>query len=292
MKLSSYCMYCLVKRQMENIAENSDEEMKTRYMKEVLAIISEGAGKYNAPVITSKISKLHQEYFNKPYSFENLKKQYNSLMLEKESEINSKVINSEDKLLCALKYSRVGNYIDFGAMGTVEDNKLEALLDSAPDEIIDAKEYTAFINDLKKAKNLVFLTDNCGEVVLDKILLMVIKELFPELSITVIVRGKPVLNDATMEDAQMVGLTDLVRVLGNGTEVAGTYLEEIDKPVLEVIHSADLIISKGQGNFETLHGCGLNIYYLFLCKCDWFVKRFMLEQFKGVFINEKNLNIE
>jgi Uncharacterized conserved protein len=128
--------------------------------------------------------------------------------------------------------------------------------------------------------------------VLDKILLEIIKESYPELNITVVVRGKPVVNDATLEDAQMVGLTDLVRVIGNGTEVGGTYLEEIDKQVLALIQSADLIISKGQGNFETLHGCGLNIYYIFLCKCEWFVKRFKLEKFKGVFVNERNIKIE
>jgi len=284
-------MYCLVKRQMEKIEDYSDEDKKTRYLKEVMTIITDCADKYTAPVIISRINKLHQKYFNDTYSFEELKMQYNDLMIKMEPDISNKINNSEDKLLTALKYARTGNYIDFGAMGSVDDNKLKALLDSASDETIDGKEYKALLRDLKAAKKIVYLTDNCGEIVLDKILVKVLKEYFPDLSITVVVRGKPVLNDATMEDAQMVGLTDLAEVVGNGTEVAGTYLEEIDNSVLDKIQSADLIISKGQGNFETLHGCGLNIYYLFLCKCDWFVTRFKLEKFKGVFINERNIDL-
>ena len=101
-------------------------------------------------------------------------------------------------------------------------------------------------------------------------------------------RGKKILNDATMEDARMIGLTEIADVIDNGTEIAGTCLELIDIKAKECIEAADVIISKGQGNFETLNGCGLNIYYLFLCKCEWFVKRFGMEQFKGVFINDKN----
>jgi uncharacterized protein with ATP-grasp and redox domains len=76
--------------------------------------------------------------------------------------------------------------------------------------------------------------------------------------------------------------------MGNGTEIAGTCLEQIDLKAKNCIEAADVIISKGQGNFETLSGCGLNIYYLFLCKCEWFVKRFGMEQLKGVFINDRN----
>ena len=98
-----------------------------------------------------------------------------------------------------------------------------------------------------------------------------------------------VLNDAVIEDANDVGLTKIVEVIGNGNGIAGTQINKLSKEARTVLDKADIIISKGQGNFETIHGCGRNIYYLFLCKCEWFSERFGMERLKGVFINEKNL---
>ena len=131
--------------------------------------------------------------------------------------------------------------------------------------------------------------DNCGEIVADKLLIKVIQEQYPEIHITVVVRGMEVLNDAVIEDAKDVGLTKIVEVIGNGNGIAGTQINKLSKEVRTVLDKADIIISKGQGNFETIHGCGRNIYYLFLCKCEWFSERFGMERLKGVFINEKNL---
>ncbi len=288
MKLSAYCMNCLVERQMENITNHEDEELKSNYMKRILCTISEAKEQETAPIIFAKINKLHQEYFGTPYSYEALKKQYNIQMLQKEGSIWDKIQASDDSLLEALKYSRIGNYIDFGAMGNIDDDKLNNLLESIRQEHIDSRQYQAFTKELQNAGELVYLTDNCGEVVLDKLFIKCIRNEYPEIHITVIVRGKKVLNDATMEDARMIGLTEIADVIDNGTDIAGTCLEQIDIIAKECIEAADVIISKGQGNFETLNGCGLNIYYLFLCKCEWFVKRFGMERFKGVFINDRN----
>lgn len=283
-------MNCLVNRQMDNIADINNEELKSNYMKNVLSIIANAKEQETAPVIIAKINKLHQKYFGSSYSFDELKMKYNLLMLQKEEQIWKQIQAYEDSLLAALKYARIGNYIDFGAMGSVDDNKLASLLESINQEYIDSIQYQSFINDLQNAKELVYLTDNCGEVVLDKLFIKCIKNAYPQINITVIVRGNKILNDATLEDAIMVGLTEVAEVIDNGTEIAGTSLEHIVKSAKDRINSADLIISKGQGNFETLNGFGLNIYYLFLCKCEWFVKRFGMERFTGVFINEKNIH--
>ena len=97
------------------------------------------------------------------------------------------------------------------------------------------------------------------------------------------------LNDATMEDALQVGIEACGKVIPNGTNIAGTYIPWISAEARQVMEEADMLISKGQGNFESLHGCGLNIYYLFLCKCQWFMERFGLPQYSGVFLNEKDL---
>lgn len=292
MKLSAYCMNCLVKRQMENINEYNDEELKSIYMKKILSIIADTNEQETAPMIIAKINKIHKEYFGAEYSFEAIKQKYNTLLLQKEKSIWNKIKASNDSLLEALKYSLIGNYIDFGAMGSIDDKKLSSLLEENQQEYIDSIQYQALRKDLLKADKLVFLTDNCGEVVLDKLFIKCIRHEYPDIHVTAIVRGTMVLNDATMEDAKIVGLTEVADVIDNGTEIAGTCLDQIGEKTKERIETADVIISKGQGNFETLNGCGLNIYYLFLCKCEWFVKRFGIEPFKGVLINDRNLLCE
>ena len=95
-----------------------------------------------------------------------------------------------------------------------------------------------------------------------------------------------------MEDAEEIGLTDLVRVIGNGSNVGGTWIPGITSEARDLLYDADLIIAKGQGNFETLNDCGLNIYYLFLCKCDLFQRRFHAENLQGMFLNERRLIME
>ncbi len=288
-KLSAYCMFCIVKRQLENLETLESEEVKADYIKKVMEKIISAEPDESAPVVLTKINRLHQQYFNRAYSFATLKADYNNMMMLEEERIQKNIDCADDSMLRAIQYARIGNYIDFGALGSVSEEKLQGLLEKVKQEEIDKEEYKHFLEELNTARHLVYLVDNCGEIVLDKLLIKLIKSKYKQLEITAIVRGKPVLNDATLEDAQMVGLTDLVEVIGNGTEIAGTYLKEISKESREKIELADIIISKGQGNFETLHACGLNVYYLFLCKCKWFETRFQLEQFKGVFINDDKL---
>jgi hypothetical protein len=282
-------MYCLVKRQEENIRKITDENLKSDYMREVLRIIADSPEEVTAPVVIADINCLHQRFFGASYSFDSLKKEYNQYMLGEEPKIYQEIISSPDPLLTALKLARTGNYIDFGAMGSIDNAKLRTLLSNAKDEFIDPSEYVSLKEELKNSSSLVYLTDNCGEIVLDKLLIQVIKEQFPNLIVTVIVRGLPVLNDATLEDAEMTGLTAITKVIGNGTQIAGTQPDLISSEARELLENADVIISKGQGNFETLHGWGFNAYYMFLCKCDWFVNRFGLERYKGVLLNEKHV---
>jgi hypothetical protein len=145
------------------------------------------------------------------------------------------------------------------------------------------------ISRLVPAQKWADLTDNAGEIVLDKIFIEVIKSHYPNLNVEVIVRGKPVYNDATITDANIIRLCSLVPVIQNGTDIPGTQLDMINDESLKTINHADLIISKGQGNFETLGGCGKNIYYIFLCKCGLFTQRFNMEKYTGIFTNEKRI---
>ena len=185
--------------------------------------------------------------------------------------------------------ARIGNDIDFAALSDVNSDTVLTLLEEDNKDPLDTQEYLHFRKDLDSASRLVYLTDNCGEVVLDKLVIKLLKELYPELDITVIVRGFPAINDATFEDARDIGLTEITRVIGNGNDVGGTWLPHISAKAREMLETADLIISKGQGNYETLHDCGLNIYYLFLCKCEWFQYQFKARPLQGMFINERRI---
>ena len=289
MKVSAECMHCLVKRQAENIKKYPDEEKKAEYLGKVLGIIANNAAEEPAPVLLSHIGRLHEEYFGKPFSFDELKKGYNAMLLEKEDEIRTKISEGADPLALALRFAQIGNFIDFGAMDSVDDGKLMEFLEQAETLPLSEDTYKKFTETLKTARKLVYMTDNCGEIVLDKLLLETIAKMAPHVECTIIVRGEPVLNDATMEDALQVGIEKCGKVIPNGTNIAGTYIPWVSAEAKKALDEADILISKGQGNFESLHGCGLNIYYLFLCKCQWFMERFGLPQYSGVFINEFDL---
>lgn len=293
MKLNPFCMCCALNKQEQKIRHYPDMEKKTEYMKKVMALIANTEENDCAPSLSVDIQKLYSSFWNCPMEdFTKIKKEFNQLMLNMEASIEDKIRKANDPLEKALLYARIGNYIDFAALSNVDPSTVITLLDEKSSEALDEKEYKNFLHDLSSARKLVYLTDNCGEVVLDKLAVRILKEQYPDLDITVIVRGYPVVNDATMEDAEEIGLTDLVKVIGNGSNVGGTWIPGINSESRELLYDADLIIAKGQGNFETLNDCGLNIYYLFLCKCDLFQRRFHAENLQGMFLNERRLVME
>lgn len=286
MRVSAACIRCMVERQEERVQKLTDEVKKAEYLKAVLRVIGQSEEETSAPELVEDISKVYTEYFGEEQDYREIKKMHNQKMLDLESQIWKQISSAEHPLERAILYARAGNYIDYGALSTVEESVLETLIQNVEHETLDEMCYRDFCCDLERASKLVYVTDNCGEIVLDKQLIRLLKEQFPKLDITVLVRGKQVLNDATIEDAQQIGLTELVPVLENGTGIAGTSMRAINEESRKALEHADVILAKGQGNFESLYGCGLNVYYLFLCKCDWFVRRFGLTKNAGVFMRE------
>ena len=290
MRLNTFCLCCQINKQASMIDSFPDEKKKLAYMQNVLTRLTNLQEDDNSPSLYTEF----QKHFTKiwgiaPKDYTELKKEFNQLMMDLEEELMLSIRESADPLERALIYSRIGNYIDFAALSHVKKEKLLSLIEEGRQESLDKEEYRHFCEELSSASSLVYLTDNCGEIVLDKLVIRILKERFPKLDIQVIVRGFPAANDATIEDAKMCGLTEFVPVIGNGNDVGGTWLPHISKESLSLIKNADVIISKGQGNFETLHGCALNIYYLFLCKCEWFMRMFQAEKFQGMFVNEKRI---
>ena len=275
MKLNPYCMCCAVNKQEEKIRKFPDMDKKTEYMKKVMSILSSAEEQDCSPSLSVEIKKLYSEFWNCPAEdYTEIKKEFNQLMLNVEASVEEKIRTSADPLETALLYARIGNYIDFAALENVSQETMLKLLENENQEPLSQTEYANFQTDLSTAKTLVYLTDNCGEIVLDKLAVKILKEKYPQLNITVIVRGYPVVNDATMEDAEEIGLTDIVKVTGNGSNVGGTWFPGLSNEARTLLEQADVILAKGQGNFETMNDCGLNVYYLFLCKCDLFQRRF------------------
>lgn len=286
-------MCCAVNKQEEKIRKFPDMDKKTEYMKKVMSILSNAEEQDCSPSLSVEIKKLYSEFWNcSAEDYTEIKKEFNQLMLDAEASVEEKIRISADPLETALLYARIGNYIDFAALENVSQETMLKLLENENQEPLSQTEYANFQTDLSTAKTLVYLTDNCGEIVLDKLAVKILKEKYPQLNITVIVRGYPVVNDATMEDAEEIGLTDIVKVTGNGSNVGGTWFPGLSNEARTLLEQADVILAKGQGNFETMNDCGLNVYYLFLCKCDLFQRRFHAKALQGMFLNERRIQME
>lgn len=290
MKLNPFCICCALNKQEKNLRQFDDEEKKLTYMKELCAMLSQAGPEHCAPSFSIEMKKFFSDFWGVPQQdFTEIKKDFNRLMMDLEDRLRTIIRESPDPLESAILHARIGNYIDFAAFENVSKDTVISMIENENKKPLDETEYTHFKEDMATARSLVYLTDNCGEIVLDKLVIELLKEMYPNVEITVIVRGKPAINDATMEDAQMCGLTDLVTVKGNGSDVGGTWLPGINEETRSLLNSADVILAKGQGNFETLHDCGLNIYYLFLCKCDRFVQLFHVPLLEGMFVNERRI---
>lgn len=288
MHASSMCISCIFGKQDRLIRQFDDEDKKSEYMHRVLEILYKHGQSESSPWLAEQINMLYESYWGK-IDYTSLKHKYNQLLLDKEREMERRIRGTDDVIKECIKYVCAGNYIDFSAVENVSEQVFEKLLNKAVEETVSEEEYSHFINDLEAAHKLVYLTDNCGEIVLDKLFIRFIQERYPLLQIHVIVRGKDVINDATMNDAREVGLTELVPCIGNGNGAAGAVIKRFDQEARQLLSDADIVISKGQGNFEGLFGEGLNPYYFFMCKCELFIRRFGLKQYESVFIKEERI---
>ena len=203
-----------------------------------------------------------------------------------EEMLRQKIEDAADPLRTALLYARAGNYIDFGAMNEVNENTFLSLLDSVPFRPEDEPVMESFFKACEKAERFLLITDNCGEIVLDKLFLEQLKKRYPALQLQVLVRGQEVLNDAIEEDASYTGMDQLAEILSNGLPLAGTVYERLPEKAREAMDRADVILAKGQGNYETLSHQGRHIFYSFLCKCELFTERFRVLPLTGVFAEE------
>ena len=293
-KFHADCVTCLLNSSLKKIDCVTDEKKRMEYMRRACEIIADNDFvEYSAPIVDSKIIRLRRETLGIVEDYTAEKSEFNQLLLDLYDDLKEKVNASEDKLLTAIQLAMAGNYIDFGTVSDVNAARLMEMLDEAAQRIVDPVEYENLKRDIQAEGEIVYCHDNCGEIVLDKLLIETIKECYPGQKVVSFVRGGNVQNDVTLADAAEVRLAEVSdEVIANGVEdVAGTQLDFLPKDVYERICGAKLVIAKGQGNFETLQGCGLNVYYLFLCKCPRYTTWFGLERFSGVLANDRRLKL-
>ncbi len=280
MRVIESCARCLLDKQ-EKLSGDPD------FLREIREIIDNRSEEDSAPYLVYLFGQVYEKHFGPRKPFAEIKRKYNDLVLEKEETLRQRINASADPLRTAMGYARVGNYIDFGAMNIVEDEVLLNLLDKAELKERDQAVMASFLRQCESAERFLLLADNCGEIVLDKLLIEQLQRRFPQLECAVMVRGGEVLNDATEEDAAYTGLDQIAKIIPSGNTVAGTVYGMLSENARNALDTADVILSKGQGNYETLNGQGRHIFYAFLCKCDLFTDRFQVPRLTGILIEEE-----
>jgi len=224
------------------------------------------------PEIARFTNKLLQKYAKSDDVYFQVKRKSNETALKLYDRLKEKVNSSEDYLSTAVEIAIIGNIIDYGAKNQLEvDKELEAMLIN-PNGIIKQEKkrifnYNKFKDVMGLAKTILYLADNAGETVFDRILLEEIKRIDNNKKIIYAIKDKPVLNDALAEDALFCGIDRYAEIISSGCDAPGTVLSLCNKEFLALYESADMIISKGQGNFEALSSSVRPLFFLFMVKC-------------------------
>ena len=280
MRVIESCAECLYKRQLRK-TDNKE------CLAEVKAVIDNRTDDDPAPYLVYRFNQINLKYFGSVASFRDEKIKYNDLVLSMEDALREEINSSDDPLLTAFSYARAGNYIDFGALSAVDEKTFLSLLESDSLSDNDLQTFESFTGQCKTAGSLLLLADNCGEIVLDKLFLEQLKKRYPQLRLSVMVRGGEVLNDATVEDAEYAGIDSVAEIISSGIGVSGTVYKMLSDEAKSALDNAEVILSKGQGNYEALSGQGRHIFYSFLCKCERFTNRFGVPKLTGIFVEEK-----
>lgn len=285
--LDAECIQCHLRRNLETARKLGTEEQATAFAKDLLKLYLAAPEEASSPWLAPATADLFQKHYGVPEDrFREEKEISNRFVLERLDGIRLRVDAAADPLLAGLQFAILGNYIDFSALqGEVRFEQLDELLNRASEMTPVGDGIEALRKDLAQGRKLLYLTDNAGEIGFDRIFAEVIKKAYPQLEITFCVRGGPAMNDALREDAKLVGIP--FPVIDNGNRVAGTQIDQLSLEAKEALEQSDVIIAKGQGNIETMYGCGYNVYYAFLVKCSRFVKIFGQPKLTPMLIKER-----
>jgi damage-control phosphatase, subfamily I len=257
------CVPCLIRQSLESARlVTSDERIHEQVLREVSSAASRMNLKNPPPVMGQWIHRRIREMCAASDPYRGIKDRFNRLALELYAGAHEAVERVGDRWGAAVRLAIAGNVIDLGTKSGLTEAQVRAAITSCLTEPLegDLQKFAAAVDG---ARRILYLTDNAGEIVFDRLLL----EQMPLERVTVAVRGAPVINDATIADAEAAGLPQMVRVIDNGSDAPGTVLDLCSDSFRRCFDDSDLIIAKGQGNYETLRECPRQIYFLLQVKC-------------------------
>ena len=281
------CLLCHLRRNLEVVKPLGTEEQAMAFARDMMRLYLEAPADVGSPWFNPQTADLMLKHYGLPLDrMKEEKALSNKFVLDRLDLIREKVQSAADPVFAGLQFAVLGNYLDFSALqGQVSFEKLDSMLDEAFDLDLDRDVYENFCRELQAGKKLLYLTDNAGEIGFDRIFAEEIAKRWPHLEIVFCVRGDICLNDATRADAAEVGIPFLV--IDNGNRVPGTQIDMLSEEALDALNTADVILAKGMANCETMHGCGYNVYYAFLVKCQRFVTRFRRPMLTPMLVKER-----
>ncbi|MGM0611383.1 MAG: damage-control phosphatase ARMT1 family protein [Thermodesulfobacteriota bacterium] len=259
------CLPCFMRQALNGARLTSPNDLQTQ--KKILSAVAQSIARMDTrlspPHLAGQIYAQITEISGTDDPFADYKKKSNSEVMALLPEIRSRILREEDRLFFALRMSIIGNYMD---AGVARDFDWQSALKNEKDARWAELHYPDFKNKLKKENKILIIGDNAGEIALDTLLVRELVELGND--VTYAVRALPILNDATVEDARDVGMTDICEVISSGSDCPGSVTSRCTDEFLKKMHEADLVISKGQGNFEALSEEKNGIYFAFKVKCE------------------------
>ncbi|MDI6890852.1 MAG: ARMT1-like domain-containing protein [Thermodesulfovibrionales bacterium] len=270
MRVHLDCFPCFLKQSIISLRLGTkDELLQKRILKSILPEIQRAdISKPPAYTTTFIHRKIRQLLGRDP--FKEIKSEYNQVALGLYPSLKTVIEKSPDPLWTATRLAIAGNVIDFGIF-TPHQNfgagvDVEGTIRRALNNPLAVDDYSTFRDAISDADRVLYLTDNAGEIVFDRLLIETLVSIGKK--VMAVVKGSPVINDSTVEDAVESGLTEVCEVIDNGSDAVGTVLEWTSSTFQETFKEAQLVIGKGQGNFETLTGAEKKIFFLFQSKCD------------------------
>lgn len=268
------CIPCLLKQvdqtaRLFGLSDASTTEMNDRFR----YLLQESHTTGSPPEMAVFIQDLLVSYTGNADPYLEIKHNSNRQALAVVEDLRASVEDSSNPLRTAVALACAGNIIDYGVFSSGIDVRREigAILGrelaGIGSESTGRFQFDEFSAALDKAEHLLYIGDNAGEIVFDLILLETIKELYPNLTIHFATRGKPILNDVLVDDACMVGIDSVATVISSGVPTPGLVLSQASEEFLSLYNACDLIVSKGQGNFESLSTPDPRIFFLFITKC-------------------------
>lgn len=258
------CIPCFVRQVFDSVRlTTDDEDIQEQVMREALCLACKMDLRQSPPAMAQKLHRIIRKLTGVQDPYLQIKNRFNKLALGMYPELRERIENSADPLETAVRLAIAGNIIDFGVDCVLEESRVEKIITESLTDPLDMNALGKFKSATAQAKDILYLGDNAGEIVFDRLLI----EQLPCENITFVVKAGPIINDATMEDAEIVGLTDIISVIDNGSDAPGTILESCSEQFRSRFDEADLVIAKGQGNYETLSDVDKDAFFILRAKC-------------------------